>query len=228
MLSHFSVFSLNDEFWKMEKKQRDELLKDWFAKITLPNNEGITWFYQVFPTRQEGDFMVWNSVEAEKNEALFEFNKNFAKRFNEFRRYAEPKQTLWGMTNPSMYSKRRTVSDQAMNPFAEKRKPYLIVYPFTKTAEWYLKGRETRQGMMNEHIRIGREYSDITQLLLYSFGLQDDEFVVVYETENAGQFSDLVYDLRTTEARIYTANDVPIITATEHKPDELREILAGA
>jgi hypothetical protein len=38
--------------------------------------------------------------------------------------------------------------------------------------------------MMNEHIRIGKQYREITQLLLYSFGLQDQEFVVVYETDD--------------------------------------------
>ena len=48
--------------------------------------------------------------------------------------------------------------------------------------------REARQGMMNEHIRIGKQYEDINQLLLYSFGLQDQEFVVVYETENLPLF----------------------------------------
>ena len=40
-----------------------------------------------------------------------------------------------------------------------------------------LMDRETRQGMMNEHIRVGRQYPEISQLLLYSTGLQDQEFV---------------------------------------------------
>lgn len=228
MLSHFTTFSFTGAFWEMPRDERDQLLKEWFDKVTLSDDEGITWFYQVFPTRTEGDFLIWNTVEAESKEALFNFNQKFAHRFNKYRFYAEPVQTLWGVTNPSMYSKRKTVSDQAMNPFAEQRKTYLIVYPFTKTADWYLKGRETRQGMMNEHIKVGREWPEITQLLLYSFGLQDDEFTVVYETEKAGDFSDLVYDLRMTEARKYTANDVPIITATNQHRDDLRSVLIGA
>jgi glutamyl-tRNA reductase len=38
---------------------------------------------------------------------------------------------------------------------------YLVVYPFVKTIEWYLMSREARQGMMNEHMRIGHDYVDV-------------------------------------------------------------------
>jgi chlorite dismutase len=47
-----------------------------------------------------------------------------------------------------------------------------------------MMNQEARQGMMNEHIRIGKQYESIKQLLLYSFGLQDQEFVVVYEADD--------------------------------------------
>jgi chlorite dismutase len=77
-------------------------------------------------------------------------------------------------------------------------------------------GREARQGMMHEHIRIGKQYPEITQLLLYSFGLQDQEFIVVYETNDLSQFSNLVYELRGSEARRYTEQDTPVFTAIYH------------
>jgi chlorite dismutase len=226
LLSHFCVFSLTPSFWELPEDEKQELLKEWFDSHN--NSSGLqTWFYQVFPTRVDGDFMIWSTVEAEKPEALQNFSLEFAQLINPYRLYAEPGQVLWGMTKPSMYSKRKTVSDQEMDPFAKNRPPYLVVYPFTKTAEWYLKGREARQGMMNEHIKVGREYPEIKQLLLYSFGLQDDEFVVVYEMDNAAQFSDLVYDLRGTEGRVYTANDLPIITGTHEESGSLIRILAA-
>jgi chlorite dismutase len=74
--------------------------------------------------------------------------------------------------------------------------------------------------MMNEHIKIGKQYPEITQLLLYSFGLQDQEFIVVYETEDLGHFSDLVYELRDSEARRYTQRDAPLFTAVYHPAEE--------
>lgn len=80
--------------------------------------------------------------------------------------------------------------------------------------------REARQGMMNEHIRIGKQYKEIKQLLLYSFGVQDQEFVVVYEMDDLHQFSDLVNELRSSEARRYTLRDTPLHTAIYHPAEE--------
>ena len=69
---------------------------------------------------------------------------------------------------------------------------------------------------MNEHIRIGHQYPQISQLLLYSTGLQDQEFIVAYETDDLPAFSALVSELRTSDARPYTLSDTPIYTAVHH------------
>jgi chlorite dismutase len=73
---------------------------------------------------------------------------------------------------------------------------------------------------MNEHIRIGKSYEEISQLLLYSFGLQNQEFVVVYETDDLARFSDLVNELRDTEARRFTLRDTPLHTAIYRPAEE--------
>ncbi len=80
--------------------------------------------------------------------------------------------------------------------------------------------RDARQGMMNEHIRVGHQYPEIKQLLLYSFGLQEQEFVVVYETDDLSRFSDLVAELRGVEGRRYTQRDTPTYTAIYHPREE--------
>ena len=64
---------------------------------------------------------------------------------------------------------------------------------------------------MGEHIRVGRQFAEVRQLLLYSFGLQDQEFVVVYETPDLAAFS-AVRELRGTEARRFTSLDTPVLT----------------
>jgi chlorite dismutase len=135
--------------------------------------------------------------------------------------YLEITHNLYGFTRPSAYTKRPTTQEQAVD--LEDRQAYLIVYPFSKTTEWFLMSRDARQGMMNEHMRIGHDYADIRQVLLYATGLDDQEFIVAYETEDLPRFSALVTDLRATEARRYTLRDTPILTGI-HRP--LRETLA--
>jgi chlorite dismutase len=136
-------------------------------------------------------------------------------------RYCEIAHSLWGLTRPSIYTKRRTTQEQAVEETT--RLQYLVVYPFSKTIEWYLMSRDARQGMMNEHMRIGHDFGDVRQVLLYTTGLDDQEFIVAYETDSLERHQDLVIALRSTEARRYTLRDTPIFTAV-HRP--LRDALA--
>lgn len=129
-------------------------------------------------------------------------------------RYCEIAQSLWGFTRPSLYTKKRTAQEQAIDE--PTRLKYLVVYPFVKTIDWYLMSREARQGMMNEHMRVGHEFEDVRQVLLYTTGLDDQEFIVAYETDRLERHQDLVISLRDTEARRYTLRDTPIYTAIHH------------
>ncbi len=127
---------------------------------------------------------------------------------------------MTGLVRASQYVAKPTPQEQAM--FSGERAAYLIVYPFVKTADWYLLARDDRQRMMNEHIKIGHQYPMVRQLLAYSFGLDDQEFIVAYETDDLRAFQDLVHALRATEGRRYTLRDTPILVGI-HRP--LPEIL---
>lgn len=136
-------------------------------------------------------------------------------------RWLTVRRSFLGLVNASQYVAKPTSQEQSA--FEGARGRYLVVYPFTKSTDWYLLGREARQGIMNEHMRIGRGYPQIRQLLAYSFGLDDQDFVVAYEMDDLPGFGDLVRDLRGTDSRRSTVNDTPILTGV-HRP--IGEILA--
>ena len=92
----------------------------------------------------------------------------------------------------------------------EKR--YFIVYPMTKTRQWYGLAMEERQQMMNDHFRIGHGYPGVTINTTYSFGIDDPEFVVAFETDDPSEFVSLVMDLREVPGAQYTASETPIFT----------------
>ena len=219
-LNHYSVFRFTEFFWQKPKTERRDFLNQLDREISALSEK--VHLYNIFPTRPEGDLMIWSALWADDPKAAGEFIRHFATTAASWRSCLRPANILWGFTRPSMYASGK--SSQELNPFKGERRPYLVVYPFTKTADWYLMTRETRQDMMNEHIRIGRQYPEITQLLLYSTGLQDQEFVVVYETDDLSHFSELVSALRSTEGRKYTLCDTPIYTAI-YSPQ--KEILSG-
>jgi chlorite dismutase len=135
------------------------------------------------------------------------------------------KESFLGLIRPSQYVKKPTPQEQSL--FSGDRSRYLIVYPFTKSAEWYLLDKETRQRVMNEHMRVGHAYPQVRQLLAYSFGLDDQDFVVAYETDDLPAFSELVYALRSTESRRSTVRDTPILAGIHRRLDELAELFGA-
>ena len=105
---------------------------------------------------------------------------------------------------------------------------YLFVYPFVKTREWYGIDPKERWRIMQEHIRLGREYPQIDLNTSYSFGLDDQEFVVAFETDQPADFLDLVQRLRTTEASAYTKRDTPTFTCISTSVERALGALDGA
>jgi chlorite dismutase len=126
------------------------------------------------------------------------------------------------MTKPSEYS------DESRLEVRPGHSKYLFVYPFVKTREWYGKPASERWEIMQEHIRVGKEYPSIDLNTSYSFGLDDQEFVVAFETDTPGDFLDLVQRLRTTEASAYTKQDTPTFTCLATSVERALGALDGA
>ena len=133
---------------------------------------------------------------------------------------------LLGRFAPSQYVAKPSEQEAAL--LDDERSRYLVVYPFTKHADWYLLSREARQGVMNEHMRVGRGYPQVRQALAYSFGLDDGDFIVAYETDDLAAFGDLVRELRGTESRRSTVRDTPILVGVRRSLDELPGLLVGS
>jgi chlorite dismutase len=117
------------------------------------------------------------------------------------------------MTKRSMYLDKLDPSHtESRTHIVPGRMEYLFVYPFVKTRQWYLLPMEQRQQIMDEHIRVGNRFPSVKLNTTYSFGLDDQEFVVAFETDQPQDFLDLVMELRHTQGSLYTVRDTPIFT----------------
>jgi chlorite dismutase len=115
-------------------------------------------------------------------------------------------------TKPSQYTKARRA-----RKVVPKGSPYLVVYPFVKLRPWYALPADERQRAMDEHIRIGAEFTSIHNHTTYSFGIDDQEFMTAFECDEPSDFMHLMLTLRETEASKYTERDTPIFVG-EHAP----------
>jgi chlorite dismutase len=104
---------------------------------------------------------------------------------------------------------------------------FLFVYPFVKSKAWYRLTKHARQGMMDEHIEIGHKYPSVRLNTTYSFGLDDQEFVVAFESDKPEHFVDLVMELRHSEATSYTVRDTPTFTCIHRELQEVLDLLGG-
>lgn len=116
------------------------------------------------------------------------------------------------MTRRSMYVSPEEASRAERLIIQPSNAKYLFVYPFVKTRAWYMLSKDERQKMMDEHIAIGRKYPSVKLNTTYSYGLDDQEFVVAFETDEPSDFLDLVMELREAETSVYTLRDTPIFT----------------
>jgi len=143
--------------------------------------------------------------------------------------YLSTPYSFLGQAKTSVYE------DEFIHPSQEEKRSrvrpgeykYLFVYPFVKTRAWFLLSMEERGRMMKEHIRVGHQYPSIKLNTIYSFGLDDQEWVVAFESNRPSDFVDLVMELRHSEASGYTLKDTPIFTCVRRDLREALDLLGG-
>jgi chlorite dismutase len=166
--------------------------------------------YSLVGTRGDVDFMLWKvspTLEA-INELMSQLNRT------QLGKYLTTPHSYLAMTRRSPYVDHHQHEGQEGTSATMRivGRKYLFVYPFVKTHEWYQASREERQKLMDEHFLIGHKYPEVKISTSYSFGLDDQEFVLGFETDEPGAFLDLVMELRESKARPYTLRDTPIFT----------------
>lgn len=221
------MFYKVDPAWRrLPVSDREQGKKEFVAVVEqfTKNENMISVNYSTVGTRGDCDFMMWRisySLETLQNFT----GKLLATRLGQ---YLSTPYAYLGMTKRSVYVDKINPEheEQRLRVVPGKAK-YLFVYPFVKTPEWYLLTKHARQGMMDEHIEVGTKYPSVKLNTTYSFGLDDQEFVVAFETNKPEDFLDLVMELRETQGRLYTLRDIPIFTCITKPISEALDLLGG-
>ena len=139
-------------------------------------------------------------------------------------RYAEIAHSYLAMTKESPYSDE---PDKPLEPRPGADSKYFIVYPMWKKREWYRLPAEERMRVMRDHIEVARRFPGIETNTAYSFGLDDQEFVVAFDADDPAEFLDLVQELRATESSAYTESETPIFTCISVSLERALDALDG-
>ncbi len=210
---NFSFFKLDPAYRRLPQEEIDKGKKEFIEVLEDYDNsdEVIVLTYTMVGIRADAEIMLWRI--SYRLEAFQEMTTRLLR--TGLGKYLNQTYSYFSQTKRSMYM-------DIFNPEHEEdrthiipgKAKYLFIYPFTKKREWYLLTKFTRQGIMDEHIHVGNKFPSVKLNTTYSFGIDDYEFVVAFETDSPDDFLDLVMELRETEGSRYTLEDTPIFTCT--------------
>ena len=221
----FSFYKVMPEWRRLpaaEKASHKADFADVLARWNRPG-EFLSLTYSTVGTRGDVDMCVWSI-----GYSIDELNRMRGELIRTpLGGYLTSPHNFLAMTKRSQYQIDRPDESEgegrgAIRPGGQK---YIFIYPFWKTRPWYLLSAAERKRLMDEHIRIGLMYPRVKLNTTYSFGIDDQEFVVAFETNFPEDFLDLVQQLRETEISLYTLDDTPIFSCVRMQPLEMLDRL---
>jgi chlorite dismutase len=212
-----------DPAWRrLPQHEREAGKKEFKAVVEEYASEMLILRYTLVGVRADADLMLWRIA----------FDLDLLQRMatkllaTGLGTYLAPAYSYLAMTKRSIYVDKLDPDHPAdRTRIVPGKSKYLFVYPFVKTRDWYGMTQAARQGMMDEHIQVGTKYQSVKLNTTYSFGLDDQEFVVAFETDRPGDFLDLVMEMRGTEASRFTLRDTPTFTCLARSLDEALDSL---
>jgi chlorite dismutase len=218
---NFACFKLDPAFRRLPDLEKEHARAEFASLFSQPRPGLLCLTYTTVGLRPDVDFVLWRISTGPE-----EFQSQ-TQAINRTRLggYLSTPHSFVSMTKRSMYIDKVDpfhTAESRTHIIPGKRK-YLFIYPFVKTRAWYLLPLDERQKLMDGHIQIGNKYPSVKLNTTYSFGLDDQDFVVAFETDEPKDFLDLVMELRETESSKYTQRDTPIFTTVQMPMEKILE-----
>jgi chlorite dismutase len=215
MYLNFSFFKVDPKWRWLNEIGKEEAAKEFSNLIEVAKTKLKVRTYSTLGLRKDTDLMLWiiaDSVEKMQILASKIYTTIIGK-------YLETSQVYLSAFRQSVYSNNKVTPGFMMDE--EQPMKYVIVYPFIKSREWYLLPFEERKKMMDEHITVGRKFPQVRLNTSYSFGIDDQDFMLAFETNDLMIFQDLIVQLRETKVSRFVVKDTPMIVCVHKRPEDI-------
>ncbi len=219
----YVFFKAAREWRSLEEGKKSQGAAEFLAALDKYSRALDVRCYSLVGTRGDVDFMLW--VVAEDLAPVQEFVAELLA--TGLGKHLEVPYSFLAMTRRSKYlgSHRHQGQEGGAEEESRRLTKYAFVYPLVKKREWYKVPFAERQRIMAEHFKIGHKYPSIKINTGYSFGLDDQEFVLAFEGDDPAEFLELVEELRSSDASKYTERETPIFTCASVDPQTLVRLL---
>jgi chlorite dismutase len=222
---NFCFYKVDPAWRRLPEEDRKRGKGQFIEAVTSYTKDIIVIPYSLVGIRGDCDFMLWRI-----GHDLLKLQEMAGRLLaTDLGKYLTVPYSYLSMTKRSVYVDKHVHEDQEGRRLrlTPGKFRYVFVYPFVKQKGWYRLTQHARQGMMNEHVEIGHKYPTVRLSTTYSFGLDDQEFVVAFESDKPDHFVDLVMELRHSEATSYTLRDTPTFTCVHRELPEVLDLLGG-
>jgi chlorite dismutase len=221
----YSFFKVTREWRSLDDADKNVAREELGSLLTRHRSDLRLQLFSLVGTRGDADFMVM--ADAKDLEPFQDLVSGILS--TRLGRFLETPYSYLAMTRRSHYlgSHKHPGQEGAEGEpgHSAKGTKYLFVYPFVKKRAWYGLPFAERQRIMAEHFKVGHKYPKIKINTGYSFGLDDQEFVLAFEGDDPAEFLALVEELRGTEASAYTQLETPIFTCIRTDATQLLKLL---
>src|SRR3954471_7918651 len=178
----YTFLKVEPAWRRLDAEERAEHKREFIAACEDFASQRLLRAFSLVGTRGDADMMLL--TQATNLDRIHEFHVVLAQ--SGLMKWMEIPYSFLALTKESEYS------EESRLEVRPQKGKYMFVYPFVKTREWYLLDADEGWRIMQEHIKVGREHPSVARTTSYSFGLDDQEFVVAFETDEPRDFLDLV------------------------------------
>lgn len=221
----FAVFALDDQWGKLDSSTRIARLATLKGVVEQHREHVAIDLYLLRGLSDHADVLFRiHATELRHTQAFLLDLKS-----SQFGRHLKTAGIMHGMTKKPSYVPgfSEQMKAELTSPSEPGQKPYAIVIPVKKSAEWWGLDRERQAAMMQEHTVAALPYlKTVKRKLYHSTGLDDLDFITYFETSSLGDFHSLVLSLEKVKEFQYVRRiGHPTLLGVAQSVDEIIESL---
>lgn len=221
----FAVFALDDQWGKLDSSTRIARLATLKGVVEQHREHVAIDLYLLRGLADHADLLFRiHGMELRDNQAFLLDLKS-----SQFGRHLKTAGIMHGMTKKPSYVPGFSEQMKAdlTSPSEPGQKPYAIVIPVKKSAEWWGMDREKQIVMMQEHTAAALPYlKTVKRKLYHSTGLDDLDFITYFETSKLEDFHSLMLSLEKVKEFQYVRRiGHPTLLGVVQSVDEIIESL---
>jgi chlorite dismutase len=207
---NFIFLRVNPDWRKLSEREKENFKAEFAGVFASFQNELLLFSYSLVGFDSKADLMFWRI-----GTSLDSIQEMTAKFFRTgLGSYIETSDNYLSVTKKKMFVEPSENAEDRFHIQAGGKK-YLFVYPCAKNRDWYDKTGEERESLIEENFMVGKKFGNIKIHLTHAFGFSEQEFIVLFETDEPKDFLALAEELSQTQASKMSLRGTPIYTCRQ-------------